>query len=147
MSLQETIDRDFKEAMRARDDIRLSVLRMIKTAAKNKQVELRRPLEEDDLLGVLTSQAKQRRDSIDQFTSGGRADLAAREEAELGIIEAYLPKQLSRTEMEEAVAAMVVELEAKSVKDMGRVMKVLMSRYKGRMDGKAAGDLVKEKLS
>ena len=147
MSLRDTLDRDFKEAMRARDDIRLSVLRMIKTAIKNKEVELLRPLEDDDLLGILIGQAKQRRDSIDQFTTGGRSDLVAREESELKLIEAYLPKQLSRSEMEEAISALVVELEAQSVKDMGRVMKALMSRYKGRLDGKIAGDLVKEKLS
>ena len=147
MSLQENIDRDFKEAMRARDDIRLSVLRMIKTAVKNKQVELRRPLEDEEFLGVLTSQAKQRRDSIDQFKSGGRGDLVDREEAELKIIETYLPQQLSRSQMEEAVAALIIELDAKSVKDMGRVMKALMSRFQGQLDGKAAGDLVKTKLS
>ena len=147
MTLYDTLDTDFKTALRAKDEVRLSVLRMLKTAAKNKEVELKRKLDEAELLGVIKSQAKMRRDSIEQFTQGGRADLAEREAAELSVLETYLPQQMGAEELENAIDGLIAELGAGSVKDMGRVMKELMNRFAGRVDGKEAGGIVKSKLS
>ena len=145
--MYETIDRDFKTALKAKDEVRVSVLRMLKTAVKNKEVELKRRLETSEYLGVISNQAKQRRDSLEQFRSGGRDDLAEREQAELVILEGYLPSQLSEEELDAAVAEIIAESGAESPKDMGRVMKLFMSRYQGQVDGKAASAAVKNKLS
>ncbi len=147
MSLLETLDQDFKAALKAKDELKLSVLRMLKTVMKNKEVEVRRKLEDEDLLALISNQAKQRRDSIKQFAEGGRDDLVQREEAELAVLESYLPTQLDRGEIETEVMALLGELEATSVKDMGRVMKTFMNRFAGRVDGKVVGEVVKQKLS
>lgn len=147
MGIHDRISQDFKEALKAKDKIRVAVLRMLKTSIKNKEVELRRELDEAEIMKAVTGQAKQRRDSIEQFTKGGREDLAKQEEAELAILESYLPKQLGQAELEAAAADVIAELEANSPKDMGKVMKNLMSRYAGQIDGKAAGETVKKILS
>ena len=147
MSFYQTLDQDFKSALKDRDELRVSVQRMLRTALKNKEVELRRKLEDKEILGVIQNQAKQRRDSIEQFSKGGRLDLVEKEKAELLILEAYLPQQMSREEIEAAVKALIAELDATSVKEMGRVMKTFMERYKGQADGKLVGDLVKKALT
>ncbi|MFH1137638.1 MAG: GatB/YqeY domain-containing protein [Pseudomonadota bacterium] len=147
MSFYETLDQDFKSAMKAREEVRLSTLRMLKTSIKNKEVELRRKLDDDELLGLVKNQVKQRRDSIDQFKKGGRDDLTAREEAELAVLEAYLPTRISPGELEKLLADLIVELDAKSPKDMGKVMKAFMARHGGHADGKLAGDLAKRILA
>ena len=147
MSLYEKLDQDFKGALKAREEVRVSVLRILRTAIKNKEVEVRRKLDEGEILSLIKSQVKQRIDSISQFEKGGREDLVEREKAELAFIESYLPTQLTREEIERAAAELIDELEAKSMKDMGRVMKTLMSRYAGQVDGKVAGELVKQRLS
>ena len=147
MSLYDTISQDFKQAMKAKEDVRVSVLRMLKTALKNKEVELCRKLDDPEIAAVIRSQVKQRRDSVEQFTAGGRTDLVAREEAELVFLEAYLPKQLGREAVEAAAAALIAELGAGSSKDMGRVMKAFTSRYAGQADGKLVSEVVKEKLA
>jgi uncharacterized protein YqeY len=147
LSLLETLDQDFKTALKAKDELKLSVLRMLKTAIKNKEVEVRRKLEDEDVLALVSNQAKQRRDSIKQFEEGGRDDLVQREKAELAVLESYLPAQMDRGEIETEVMALLDELEAKSVKDMGRVMKTFMNRFAGQVDGKVVGEVVKQKLS
>ena len=147
MSLYQTLDQDFKVALKARDEVRVAVLRMLRTAIKHKEVQVRRELEEGELLGLIKSQVKQHRDSIDQFSKGGREDLVEREKAELVVLEGYLPTQLSREEIDRLAAELIDELEAKTPKDMGRVMKTLMGRYAGQVDGKTAGEIVKQRLS
>ncbi|MEW6262930.1 MAG: GatB/YqeY domain-containing protein [Thermodesulfobacteriota bacterium] len=147
MNFFELLDQQYKQALKTKDAIRLSALRLLKTAIRHKETEVRRKLEEKEALVVVMSQVKQRRDSMEQFKNGGRDDLAQREEAELAVLEAYLPRQLNQTELEAAISGLISELEAKSVKDMGRVMKEFMGRYAGQVDGKLAGELVKKQLS
>ncbi len=145
--LLETFNQDFKTAFKARDEVKVSVLRMLKTVVKNKEVELRRELEEPEVIGLVKTQVKQRKDSIEQFEKGGRDDLAAREKAELAVLEAYLPAQLPLEEVERVVGELIEELGASSVKDLGRVMKAVMGRFGGQVDGKVASDVVKRKLT
>lgn len=147
MSLTETLDLDYKTALKAKDEIKIAALRMLKTAIKNKEVDLRHKLQDDEIVTVILSQAKQRRDSIAQFQAGGREDLVKREEAELAILETYLPAQLDPQSLDLAVDKIIAELGASSPKDLGRIMKTLMSRFAGQIDGKIAGELVKRKLS
>jgi uncharacterized protein YqeY len=147
MALIDTLNSDFKSAMKNREELRLNVLRMVKTAAKNKQVELGRELNEDDLLAVIRSQAKQRRDSIEQFRQGGREELATREEAELAFLNNYLPQQMTPEQIESNVREIVAELGVDSMKGMGQVMKEFMSRHQGQADGKQVQEAVKVILS
>ena len=147
MSLYDTIERDYKSAMRNRDDVRLSVIRLVKTAIKNKEKELVRPLEDAEILAVFSHQAKQRREAIEQFKKGGREDLVQKEGDELLVIEAYLPAQMSREEVERTVEELIGELGAQSMKDMGRVMKTFIGRHSGSVDGKIVSDVVKAILS
>lgn len=147
MALSEQLNQDFKTALKAKDEVRVATLRMLKTAIKNQEVQNRRPLEDQEILTVISSQIKQRRDSIVQFEQGGRTDLADREKMELAVLEAYLPAQMDREQIETAVADLIVETGASSVKDMGRVMKAFMGRFSGQADGKLVNDVVKQKLS
>jgi uncharacterized protein YqeY len=147
MTLIERISQDIAAAMRARDQARLAPLRMAKAALMNREVEKGRALEEPEAEQVIGSLIKQRRDSIEQFTKGGRQDLAARETAELAVLEAYLPPPLGPAELEEAVDAAIAETGATSPKDLGRVMKASMARLGGRtIDGRAVSELVRRKL-
>ncbi len=142
MSVKERLLDDLKTAMKARDQLRLDTLRMVKAKIQEKEVELRgkkgrdHVLEDDDILQVLTTSAKQRRDSIESFRAGGREELAAKEEKELAIIQEYLPQQLSDEDLERLVQEAVEETGAASPKDMGKVMKVVMTKVKGQADGK-----------
>jgi uncharacterized protein YqeY len=147
MNLTARIESDYLAAMRARDELVVSVLRMLKAAAKMRQVELRRPLADDELLDVLARQAKQRRESIDQFAKANRADLVEKEERELGVLLAYLPAPLTDAELGDAVAATVAALDARGMKDMGRVVQAVLAAHKGRVDGKRASDAVKARLA
>lgn len=150
MSLTERIDNDYVQAYKAKDALRLSVLRMVKTAAKNRLVELRRPggvLEDGEMLDVFIKEAKQRQDSIEQYTTAGRPDLAAREADELAILREYLPKALSPEELAAAIDAAVTELGATGPRDMGRVISAVMGACKGRADGKEVAAAVKRRLS
>lgn len=133
-------------AMKARDAARTSALRMVKAALKNKQIDKRAPLDDGDVLSVLGTLAKQRRESIEQFRSGGREELAAKEEAELAILQEFLPQALGEAEVRAAVAQAVAETGAAGPKDMGKVMSALMPRLKGRADGKLVNALVREAL-
>ena len=148
MSLEQTLGADIVTAMKAKDQARLAPLRMLKTALMNKSIEKGRALEAAEELAVVSMLVKQRRDSIEQFTAGGRADLADKERAEIAMLEAYLPASASDEEIAAAVAAAVAETGATSVKDMGRVMKATMAGLAGKtVDGKKVSEAVKAKLS
>jgi uncharacterized protein YqeY len=147
LNLATQIDQDLKTALKTRHQLTVAALRMVKAALKNKQVELGRPLETDEALGVVAAQIKQRRDSADQYEKGGRPDLAQREMAELAVLEHYLPPRLDPDALEQAVEEAIAETNAQGPQDMGRVMKTLMARYKNQVDGKVVGGLVKQKLS
>lgn len=147
-TLKARIDTELKEAMRSKNDLVLSVLRMLKSAVKYKEVEPgAQPLDDAGVMGVITTLIKQRRDSVEQYKAGGRADLAEKEEKEIAILQAYLPAQLSAEELAAEVKAAVAEAGAKSAKDMGAVMKILNPKLKGRAEGKAISDEVKAQLS
>lgn len=134
-------------AMKARDELRLSVLRMMKTALKLKQVELSRTVEESEALGILRTLVKQRRESVEQFRRGGREALAAKEEAEIKIVEEYLPAAATDDEIEAAVAAAIGETGASTAKDLGKVMKAAMAKLAGKnVDGKRVSDKARAKL-
>ena len=148
MTLQEKIQSDLAEAMRSKAALQLSVLRMMKSAVKNKEVDKMRALEEAEVLSVLNTLVKQRKDSVEQFRKGGREELAQKEEAEVKIIEEYLPAGASDEDIRRAVEEAVQETGAASIKDMGKVMKATMTRLAGKTaDGGRVSQLVKEKLS
>ena len=148
MSLKEQITADLTAAMKAQDAPRTSTLRMAKAAIQNREIEKGGVLDDDDMIKLLRSMVKQRRDSIEQFEKGGRQDLADKEKAEIEIIEAYLPQAASDAEIEAAVNEAISETGAASLKDMGKVMKAAQSRLAGRnADGRVISQIVKTKLS
>ena len=147
MTLIERISADMTTAMRSKDQARLMPLRMAKAALMNREVEKGRPLEEAEAQQVVASLIKQRHDSVEQFTKGGRAELAARETAEIAVLEAYVPPPLDPAEVERAVDEAVRETGANSAKDMGRVMKAVMPKLAGRgADGRTINEIVRRKL-
>ena len=134
-------------AMRAQDAPRLSTLRMVKAAMMNRQIEKGGELTDEEMMKLLGSLLKQRRDSVEQYERGGRAELAAKERAEIAVIESYLPQAATRAEIEQAVDAAIAETGASSVKEMGAVMKAAQARLSGRVaDGRTLSELVKSKL-
>jgi uncharacterized protein YqeY len=148
MSLEAKLTTDIGIAMKAKDATRLTALRMLKAALMNKSIEKGRALEAAEELQVVSTLVKQRRDSIEQFTAGGRADLADKERAEIGVLETYLPAAVSVEELERVVATAVAETGASGPKDMGKVMKAVMSALSGKtVDGRKVNELVREKLS
>jgi uncharacterized protein YqeY len=148
VNLQEKIQSHMAEAMRGKDQLRLSVLRMMKTAIKNKEVEKMKVLDEGEAIAVLNTLVKQRKDSAEQFRAGGREEMAQKEEAEIKVIEEYLPAAASEEEIRRAIGEAVQETGATSIKDMGKVMKAAMSRLVGKTaDGSRVSQLVKEKLA
>lgn len=147
MPLFEQIDKDLVAAMKAKEELRLSVLRMVKTALKLKQVELGKSPEDAEAVAVLRTLVKQRHDSVEQFRKGGREALAEKEEAEIKIIETYLPAALGDAEIEAAVAGAVAETGATGAKDLGKVMKAAMSKLAGRnAEGKRVNEIARKKL-
>jgi len=147
MKLVEQISHDITQAMKARDAARLSALRMAKAALMNGEVSKGRPLEEAEAQQVLASLIKQRRDSIEQFTSGGRQDLVDKETADLAVLERYAPPAASAAEIEQAVDTAIKETGAAGPKDMGRVMKAVMGALAGKSaDGKMVNEIVRKKL-
>jgi len=146
MSLKETIKSDIIAAMKAKDALKLSTLRLLINTVRNREIDSRTELDEDGVLGVLTSAVKQRRESITQFEGAGRTDLADKEKAELAIIQGYMPQQMGRDEILAAVREAVAGSGAAGPTDMGKVMKVLMPKVKGKADGKLVNELVKEAL-
>jgi uncharacterized protein YqeY len=148
MSLEKTLSADIVTAMKAKDQTRLTALRMLKTALTNKNIEKGRELETAEELAVLSMLVKQRRDSIEQYTKGGRTDLADKEQAEILILETYQPAAASDDEIAAAVTAAVAETGATTAKDMGKVMKAVMVVLAGKtVDGKKVSEAVKAKLA
>jgi uncharacterized protein len=148
MPLLEQIQKDMIEAMKAKDETRLSTVRMIKAALQKQEIDSMKPLDEATELQVMNTLMKQRREAADQFRKGGREDLAEKEENELGIITRYLPPAPTAAELEDAVAAAITETGANSAKQMGVVMKAAQAKLAGkRIDGKMLSDLVKQRLS
>jgi uncharacterized protein YqeY len=147
MALLERIQKDMTDAMRAKDELRLSVLRMMKSALKHKEIEKIRPLDEAEVLQVLNTLVKQRRESVEMFTKGGRKDLADKETLEIAVIESYLPAAAGEAEMDAAIDAAITETGANSPKQMGAVIKAARARLEGKtVDGKALSDRVRARL-
>jgi len=148
MSLRERIEKDFTDALKARDERRLSALRLFKTDLKKREVSgQKKEMTDAEAMEVLSSLAKQRRESIRLFQEGQRQDLVAKEEAELNILLAYLPRPLSPSELEGLIDQTVAEVQATGPKDQGKVMKAVMGKVTGQADGKAVSEIVKQKLS
>lgn len=148
MSLAEKIQSDIVTAMKARDDFRLSVLRMVKAAIQLKEVEKIRKLDDNESIQLLQTILKQRKESIEQFTKGGRPELAEKESKEAAIIEQYLPPGASHAEMDAAITKAIAETGAASIKQMGAVVKSAKAQLEGKtVDGKALSDLVRDRLS
>jgi uncharacterized protein len=147
MSLKEKINSEMVVAAKAKDSLKLGTIRMIKTALHNKEIDAKRDLNDAEILQVLSSIVKQRKDSIEQFKAGNRQDLVDKEAYELQVVQAFMPQQMSAEEVEQEVAKAIAETGATSFKDMGKVMKILMPRVAGKADGKLLSDTVKAKLS
>ena len=150
MSLSEQIQKDIITAMKARDEARLSTLRMVKSALKNREIEKMAPLDEKESQQVLSMLIKQRKDSVEQFTKGGRQELAAKEAAEIVLIESYLPKAAGEAEIVAGVKAAIAEMGCPSMKEMGAVMKNAMAKFAAqgmRVDGKVVSEAVKKELA
>jgi len=148
MSLSETIQKDIVTAMKAKEEMKLGVLRMVKAAIQLKEVDKLRKLDEQESIQLLQTLVKQRKESIDQFSKGGRQDLVEKEQKELVILEAYLPAGASSAEMDAAVTKAIGETGANSIKQMGAVVKAAKTALEGKtVDGKALSDLVRDRLS
>jgi uncharacterized protein YqeY len=148
MMLRDQITTHLTDAMKAKDALRTSTLRMVKAAVKNREIEKGEDLTDDELMKVLRSLVKQRRDSVEQYEKAGRQELAAKETSEIEIIESYLPQGASTAEIEQAIQLAIEETGAKSMREMGAVMKAAQARLAGRnADGKTLSDIVKAKLS
>jgi uncharacterized protein YqeY len=147
MQLQERLNADLKEAMKSRDALRISAIRMLLSSVKNRAIELRRDLSDAEVTETIVTLCKQRRESIRLFKEAGRQELVEKEEAELELLMTYLPQQLTREELVSLVEKVIAETSATSGKDMGRVMKALQPQVSGRADGKLVSEVVKEKLA
>ncbi len=148
MEIREKILADIKTAMIAKDSIKLNTLRFLNSAIKNKEIELRpTPLAVDDIMGVIKKIVKQRKESIEQFTTAGRQDLVDQESAELKVMEAYMPSQMTKEQVEKLVTDVIAATGAKTVKDMGNVMKECQARSGGQADGKMMSEIIKSKLA
>ncbi|HMK64972.1 MAG TPA: GatB/YqeY domain-containing protein [Thermodesulfobacteriota bacterium] len=145
--LIQEIEDQFKAALKSQDKLRLSALRMLRAAIKNKTVERRAPLEDQDIVTLLRGMIRQGKEAVEQFEKGGRPDLAEKEKAEMEIYTSYLPAQASTSEIEETISRVIEEVQAAGLKDMGKVMKAAMSQLAGRADGQTIQALVKQKLS
>jgi len=149
MALIEQIQKDITAAMKARDEQRLSTLRMVKTALKNREIEKMAPLDDKEAQQVLSTLIKQRKDSVEQFTKGGRQEMADKEAAEITLIESYMPKAAGEEEIVAGVKAVIAEMGTPTMKDMGTLMKNVMARFSAagmRVDGKQVSEIVKREL-
>lgn len=146
MSLLRKLDDDLKSAMKASDGLKVSVLRMAKSSVKYRKIETGKKPSDDDIISVLSVMAKQRKESIEQFSKGGRPELAEKEAVELAIIQGYLPEQLSSEELDKIIIAAIKESAAEGLKDIGKVMRIVMSMTKGAADGKLINQRVRETL-
>ena len=147
MVLGQQVDADFKAALKAKDELSTSCLRLIRAALKNREKDLLRPLEESEQEQILRGLAKQRKDSIEQYLKGNRPELARREEAELKIIERYLPEQLGEEAIVKVLDQVFAELNPQGPKEMGMVMKAVMAKLAGKADGKLVSKMVAQRLS
>ncbi|MFH1703958.1 MAG: GatB/YqeY domain-containing protein [Nitrospirota bacterium] len=146
MSLQQRLDGDLKAAMKSSDSLKTSVLRLLKAALKNKQVEKRKDLSDEEIISVISTLTKQRRESINLFSKGGREDLAEKERQELAMLQLYLPGQLSPEDLDRIIMEAINESSAEGVKDIGKVMRLIMPRVQGAADGKVVNQRVRELL-
>jgi hypothetical protein len=150
MTISERVNQDMVAAMKAREEARLSTVRMIKSALKNKEIDKRAPLDDQESMAVLNTMIKQRKESIEQFTKGGRPELAEKEAAEITLIEGYLPKAVSADEIAAKVKETIAEMGSPTIKDMGAVMKNVMAKFAAsgaRVDGKQVNEAVRKALS
>jgi len=147
MTLEERLLQDMKAAMKSSDKLRLSVIRMIRSTIKNKEIELRKPLDDEEAQRVIQGMVRKGEESLEQFKSGGRMDLVEKESKEIEILKSYLPQSLTREEVIKIVDETIHETQAASLKDLGKVMKTVMPRLQGKADGKLINQLVKERLS
>jgi uncharacterized protein YqeY len=146
MSLLQKLDDDLKTALKASESLKVSVLRMTKASLKNMQIDKREELSEDDIISVILTLTKQRKESIEQFSKGGREDLAEKERQELSILQSYLPRQLTKEELDSIIIEAIKESSSKGAKDLGKVMRLVMPRVKGTADGKIVNQRVKDLL-
>ena len=147
MSLQETIQNQLIVATKEKDAVHVSTLRMLRAAIKNREVELQADLDDQEILRLVRTQIKQRKEAIRQFKDGGRDDLVNKEEQELAVLMSFMPEQLSVEAINDVVTAVIQELGAKDMKDMGKVMKTLMAKLAGSGDGKVVSEIVRKQLS
>ena len=146
MSLKEQLNQDMKAAMKGKEVDRLSTIRQLRSAIKNKEIELRQEIDDTAILAVITTLVKQRRESAELYRSNDRPELADKEEAELAVLQQYLPAQLSEDELRTLVAQVIAEAQATSLKDIGKVMPVVMTKTKGSAEGRLVNQVVKELL-
>jgi uncharacterized protein YqeY len=146
MSLSERLNEDMKQAMKAQDKFKLSVIRMVRSAIKNIEIDTKRTLDDNEVLDVLSREIKQRKDSLQEFEKAGRDDLAETVKAEIAVLSDYMPQQLSEEEVKAIVQQTIQETGASSKADMGKVMGALMPKVKGRADGKLVNQLVQQLL-
>lgn len=147
MSLQERLTEEMKTAMKAKDSLRLNTIRGIRTAIKNQEIATGGKLDDEAVIAILSTLAKQRREATTAFREGGREELATKEEAELVILQDFLPAQLDEAELQKLIGNIITELGAESMKDMGRVMQAATAKTKGRADGKVVSQIVKKALA
>lgn len=147
MSLLEEIEEGFKKALKTQDKIRLSCMRMLRAALKNKEIERRGKLDDPEILSVIKGLIRQGKEAVDQFEKGGRLDLSEKEKTEIGIFSEFLPAQATPLEMEEIIGQIILEVKATGIKDMGKVMKAAVARLAGRAEGQTIQAIVKQKLS
>lgn len=147
MSLQDQLNSDMKDAMRAKDSVRLTTIRQLRSAIKNKEIEIGKALDDEAVIGVISTQVKQRREAAQMYRDNERLDLAEKEDAEMAVLQSYLPAQLDEAELREIIAAIIAEVGAASPKDMGKVMGPVMAKTRGCADGKLVNQLVRELLA
>jgi hypothetical protein len=147
MGLEERLVEEMKQAMKSNDKAKLSTIRMIRSTVKNKEIELRKPLDDDGIFRVIQGMVKKNEESIEQFKAGGRMDLVEKETKEIETMKSYLPQPLSREEVLKIIDQTIEETKASSLKDLGKVMKTVMPKLGGKVDGTLVNQLVKERLS
>ena len=147
MSLEERLVEEMKQALKSNDKLRLSTIRMIRSALKNKEIELRKKLEDEDVVKVIQAMVRKGEESVEQFQIGGRMDLVEKEKKEIEILKSFLPQPLSQEEILKIIDQSIQETQASSLKDIGKVMKSVMPKIGGKVDGKLINQLVKERLS
>jgi uncharacterized protein YqeY len=147
MSLEERLVEEMKQAMKSNDKLRLSTIRMIRSALKNKEIELRKKLEDEEVVKVIQVMVRKGEESVEQFQTGGRMDLVEKEKKEIEILKSFLPQPLSQEEILKIIDQSIQETQASSLKDIGKVMKSVMPKIGGKADGKLINQLVKERLS